>query len=145
MWRRPLVDFWTEVSLEDKQNQNLYLRYLLSHDPDDIFANIRGPLLEFDNSKLAQQSPFRRFAKNLAYRLPVLKVAMERRAICRLFNYQYHNHPLGMPQEYGWPKYVLLDPNKRHHLSLFVKDYIEDKLGYSLKDVTDLVATCHID
>lgn len=145
LWRRPLVDFWLDVSLEDKQSQNLYLRYLLSHDPDDIFGNIRSPIVGPDNSRFDRRSAFRRFARNLAYGLPVLKTAMKRRAICRLFNYQYRNNPLGMPQEYGWPRYVLLDPNKRHHLSLFVKDYIEDRLGYSLKDVTDLITPSNVD
>ncbi len=144
LWRRPLVDFWMRVSLADKQNQSLYIQYLLSHDPDGVFDNILGPFLNTDNSRLAQHSAFRRFAKNLVYGLPVLRAAMERRATCRLFNYQYRNHPLGMPQEYGWPRYVFRDPKKRHHLSLFVKDYMKDWLGYSLKDVTDLIASCDV-
>ena len=88
LWRRPLVDFWMRVSLADKQNQSLYIQYLLSHDPDGVFDNILGPFLNTDNSRWAQHSAFRRFAKNLVYGLPVLRAAMERRATCRLFNYQ---------------------------------------------------------
>jgi hypothetical protein len=140
-WRVPLWDsavmgFWKRVPLRLKLDKHLYRHYLASHGPQPLFAG-DAPQGHEPAVAIAAQSGrtwkgrVKQGLLNFGLTAPLARNLERHRSHLAT----YANHPTGFARGYGWFRYVMREPAKRHALSLLVKDVLEMEYGIKLSDV----------
>ncbi|MQG23206.1 MAG: asparagine synthase [SAR202 cluster bacterium] len=132
LWSTQFVRFWSETPLMLKYDQSLYKDYLISFDDYGIYSDIKLTTNKTSKTNI-NNNHFKKFAKQTLNKTPLASNLLKKRSIRKKFEYQYDNHPLGMPLQYDRQSYVKNYYSKRHHVSLWAKEFIEKQYDFSIE------------
>ncbi|MDA1347826.1 MAG: hypothetical protein O3A47_03030, partial [Chloroflexi bacterium] len=135
-WDRALMDFWRPITIALKMREQLYRRYVQSHDHMDLFQE-DGPLSTWSRDLVAQRRPkrLRRRAYDAASRLPGVARLNDRYRMYRRHLREWNRDPREEAHAYGKLRYLLLDPGKRHVQSLALRDFLRDEYGLEMSSL----------
>lgn len=143
LWDRELIDFFKPISIGLKMKGYLYAKYLAAHDPYGVFQEDR-PVERFNRdavlAEAVRRMTPRRKLKNALTELPGIRQWGYRNAQIRKHRHAYRHSPLGFAHMYAEQQYVREDLEKRHELSLWLRDHLEEHYGVRIADLERLLS-----
>lgn len=135
LWDRDFIDFWRHVPISLKMHKILYCRYLASHDPFRVFQQISQNILHPHHYRRPVK---RRLIEDMKRNTSLTSAVLNRYRKARRHWRIYKHDPIGFPRAYGAVRYIFMEPSKRHHVALLLKDFLRDHYGIKLKNIVSL-------
>jgi asparagine synthase (glutamine-hydrolysing) len=134
LWDDEIIKFWQPISTELKMDSYLYRKYLATYDPYKLFQkDLRKDhwSREYALSKMLSKGEKSRSKRIELFleEIPLIGKAVTFRKQHRKYKHFLKKDASGFPLAYGYNRYVWTEFGKRHHLSLYLNDVVQELYG----------------